>query len=155
MVRRAELLQSAIETEEEALHGREVTRDVPDDLPLALLDHSLIEQALAKLLANAGSYTPPHSPIQIAARSVRERLTISVSDCGPGFASEPGPAFAKFYRADGGKSGGLGLGLSIARGFVEAHGGKLTAENRVSGGARFIIALPVRMTERSALESNN
>ena len=61
-----------------------------------------------------------------------------MSDRGPGFAPESAERlFEKFYRGDGRKTGGLGLGLSIARGFVEAHGGKLTAENRDGGGARF------------------
>ena len=78
---------------------------------------------------------------------------ISVSDRGPGFPAESNDRiFEKFYRGDGRKAGGLGLGLSIARGFVEAHGGKLTAENRDGGGARFIINLPVRVTDANALE---
>jgi two-component system sensor histidine kinase KdpD len=63
--------------------------------------------------------------------------------------------FEKFYRGDGRKTGGLGLGLSIARGFVEAHGGKLTAENRDGGGARFTISLPVRATDANALDSDS
>ena len=61
--------------------------------------------------------------------------------------------FEKFYRGEGRKAGGLGLGLSIARGFVEAHGGTLTAENRDGGGARFILGLPVRVTDANELES--
>ena len=60
--------------------------------------------------------------------------------------------FEKFYRGNGRKTGGLGLGLSIARGFVEAHGGKLAAENRDGGGARFTMRLPVRMTNQDTLE---
>ena len=61
--------------------------------------------------------------------------------------------FEKFYRGDDRKTGGLGLGLSIARGFVEAHGGKLTAENRDGGGARFTISLPVRVTDAHAFDA--
>jgi two-component system sensor histidine kinase KdpD len=61
--------------------------------------------------------------------------------------------FEKFYRGDGRKPGGLGLGLSIARGFVEAHGGSLTAENRDGGGARFTISLPVTVADANSLES--
>ena len=107
-----------------------------------------MEQAVAKLLANAGSYTPPKLPIEVDAECNNGRLVISVSDRGPGFPAELSErVFEKFYRGNGRKAGGLGLGLAIARGFVEAHGGQLTAENRDGGGARFNITLPVRATE--------
>lgn len=147
-----ELLQSAIEVERESLNGHHVRLDVADDIPLVLLDHTLIEQAVAKLLANTGTHTPPRSPVEIDAEYKSGNLVISVSDRGPGIAMDSAERlFEKFYRADGHKTGGLGLGLSIARGFVEAHGGKLTVENRDGGGARFTIRLPVRVTEASAL----
>jgi two-component system sensor histidine kinase KdpD len=148
-----ELLQSAIEIERESIDGREIRLDVPENIPLALLDHALIEQAVAKLLANAASYTQPKLPIELDAE-YKDELVISVSDRGPGFPAESAERlFEKFYRGDGRKTGGLGLGLSIARGFVEAHGGKLTAENRDGGGARFTLHLPVRVTSENALES--
>ena len=150
-----ELLQSAIETERESIDGREIRLDVPEDIPLALVDHGLIEQAVAKLLANAASYTQPRLPIELDAE-YKDELVISISDRGPGFPIESAERlFEKFYRGDGRKTGGLGLGLSIARGFVEAHGGKLTAENRDGGGARFTIRLPVRVTSENPLESTS
>lgn len=149
-----ELLQSAMEIERESIEGRSIRLDVAANIPLALVDYTLIEQAVAKLLANAGSHTPPRLPIEIDAAYDAGQLVISVSDRGPGFSVEPMErVFEKFYRGDGRKTGGLGLGLSIARGFVEAHGGKLTAENRDGGGARFIIRLPVRVTDANALEA--
>jgi two-component system, OmpR family, sensor histidine kinase KdpD len=148
-----ELLQSAVEIERESIDGREVRLDVPENIPLALVDHTLIEQAVAKLLANAASYTQPRLPIELDADCMDE-LVISVSDRGPGFPTESTERlFEKFYRGDGRKTGGLGLGLSIARGFVEAHGGRLTAENRDGGGARFTISLPVRMANANVLEA--
>jgi two-component system sensor histidine kinase KdpD len=61
--------------------------------------------------------------------------------------------FEKFYRGDDRKTGGLGLGLSIARGLIEAHGGTLTVENRDGGGARFVIRLPVRVTNMNGMET--
>jgi two-component system sensor histidine kinase KdpD len=149
-----ELLQSAIEIEQESIDDRDVRLDVPENIPLALVDHTLIEQAVAKLLANAGSHTPSKLPIEVDAEYKNKELVISVSDRGPGLPNESiERAFEKFYRGDGRKTGGLGLGLSIARGFVEAHGGKLTAENRDGGGARFIITLPVRVTDANTLTS--
>jgi two-component system sensor histidine kinase KdpD len=151
-----ELLQSATEIERESISGRDIRLDVPENIPLALVDHTLIEQAVAKLLANAGSHTPSRLPIEIDAEYKDGQLVISVSDRGPGFPMESVErVFEKFYQGDGRKTGGLGLGLSIARGFVEAHGGKLTAENRDGGGARFIIRLPVRVTDATALEATS
>ena len=151
-----ELLQSAIESERESTGGREVRLDLPDNMPLALIDHLLMEQAVAKLLANAGSHTPSRLPIEVDAECGNGRLRISVSDRGPGFPPELAErVFEKFYRGDGRRAGGLGLGLAIARGFVEAHGGKLTAENRDGGGARFIIDIPVRVTDEKTLEANS
>lgn len=143
-----DLLQSAIEIERESINGRDVRIDVAEHIPLALVDHTLIEQAVAKLLANAASHTPSRLPIEIDAEYKNNQLLISVSDRGPGIPLDSAERiFEKFYRGDDRKAGGLGLGLSIARGFVEAHGGRLTAENRDGGGARFNITLPVRATE--------
>jgi two-component system sensor histidine kinase KdpD len=149
-----ELLQSAVDIERESINGREIRLDVPEEIPLALLDHTLIEQAVAKLLANAGSHTPPRLPIEIDAEYKNDRLLISVSDRGPGIPIDAAERlFEKFYRSNDHKTGGLGLGLSIARGLIEAHGGRLTAENRDGGGARFTITLPVHVTDMNAMEA--
>jgi len=149
-----ELLQSAVDTEHESLSGRDIRLDVPDEIPLALVDHALIEQAVAKLLANAGSHTAPNLPIEIDAEYTNENLVISVSDRGPGIPPEASERlFEKFYRGDDRRTGGLGLGLSIARGLIEAHGGTLTVENRDGGGARFVIRLPVRVTNMNGMET--
>jgi len=149
-----ELLQSAVDTENESINGRDIRLDVPEEIPLALVDHALIEQAVAKLLANAGSHTAPNLPIEIDAEYTNENLLISVSDRGPGIPSETTERlFEKFYRGDDRKTGGLGLGLSIARGLIEAHGGRLSVENRDGGGARFVIRLPVRVTNMNGMET--
>jgi len=148
-----ELLQSAVDIEGESINGRDVRLDVPEEIPLALVDHTLIEQAVAKLLANAGSHTPARLPIEIDAEYTNDHLLISVSDRGPGIPIEATERlFEKFYRGDDRKTGGLGLGLSIARGLIEAHGGRLTAENRDGGGARFTIRLPVSVTNMNGME---
>ncbi|MGI8891010.1 MAG: sensor histidine kinase [Chthoniobacterales bacterium] len=149
-----ELLESAIEIERETLAGRQVRLDVPDDVPLALLDHALIEQAVAKLIANAINHADARSPIEVDAEYRENQLAISVSDRGPGIPADTAARiFEKFYRGDGHKTGGLGLGLSIARGFVESHGGTLVTENRDGGGARFIMTLPVRVTDPDQLDA--
>ena len=129
---------------------------MPDDTHLTLVDHTLIEQAVAKLIANAASHASSRLPVEVDAEYHEDQLIVSVSDRGPGLPIELSErVFEKFYRGDNRKTGGLGLGLSIARGFVEAHGGKLTAQNRDGGGARFIIRLPVRMTDGNSLEANS
>jgi two-component system sensor histidine kinase KdpD len=151
-----ELLQSAVDIERESINGRDIRLDVPEEIPLALVDHTLIEQAVAKLLANAGSHTPARLPIEIDAEYTNDHLLISVSDRGPGIPIEATDRlFEKFYRGDNRKTGGLGLGLSIARGLIEAHGGRLTAENRDGGGARFTIRLPVRVTDMNGMEATS
>ena len=148
-----ELLQSAVEIERESINGRDIRLDVPEKIPFAFVDHTLIEQAVAKLLANAGGHTPPGLSIEIDAEYTNDHLLISVSDRGPGIPIEAAERlFEKFYRSDDHKTGGLGLGLSIARGLIEAHGGRLAAENRDGGGARFTIKLPVRVTDMKAIE---
>lgn len=150
-----DLLQSAIDIERESIGSREVRMDVAEQTPLALVDHALIEQAVTKLIANAANHTPSRSPIEIDAEYKQRQLLISVSDRGPGIPIDSaGRIFDKFYRGDDHKTGGLGLGLSIARGFVEAHGGRLMAENRDGGGARFTIRLPVRVTEAKDFDAS-
>src|SRR3954466_4508708 len=74
-----ELLQSAIDIERESINGRDIRLDVPEEIPLVLVDHTLIEQAVAKLLANAGSHTPRSVPIEIDADYTNDHLLISVS----------------------------------------------------------------------------
>jgi two-component system sensor histidine kinase KdpD len=151
-----ELLQSAIETEHDSIDGREVRLDVPENTPLILVDHLLMEQAIAKLLANAGSYTPSPLPIEIDAECRNGHFIVSVSDRGPGLPADLSDrVFEKFYRGNGRAAGGLGLGLAIARGFVEAHDGNITAEDRDGGGARFTINVPVQVTDANALDATS
>ncbi len=114
-----------------------------EDLPLFKLDAGLMEQVLYNLLHNAIQYTPYNTIIQIAASYKNQQCVISISDNGSGFPEhEIAFVFDKFYRLPHSKTGGSGLGLSIAKGFVEAHFGQLTLENNVTVGAHFTIALP-------------
>jgi K+-sensing histidine kinase KdpD len=119
---------------------------VPDDLPPVPLDYVEIDQVLSNLIENAVVHTPPGTNVWIAARADGETLRVSVSDDGPGL-SELGPrAFDAFVRAgDRAGSRGAGLGLAIARGLVEAHGGTIDAASREGGGAIITFALPLRV----------
>ncbi|MGB8166655.1 MAG: sensor histidine kinase KdpD [Chthoniobacteraceae bacterium] len=123
---------------------------VAADTPLLLVDAGLFAQALSLLLANAVQYSPAESPITLTLTSDANAATFAVLDRGPGFGpGEEVRAFEKFHRGSGHGTGGLGLGLAIARQLVEAHGGTIGAQNRDGGGARVWIRLPV--TQRPQL----
>jgi two-component system sensor histidine kinase KdpD len=121
-----------------------VTGDL-SGLPPVNIDFVLIEQALVNLLENAAKYSPPGTPIEIEGSLEGSLVKITVLDLGSGFPSEDlEKVFEKFYRAQrNGSPGGTGLGLSICRGIVEAHGGRIWAENRPGGGAVVAFTLPV------------
>jgi two-component system, OmpR family, sensor histidine kinase KdpD len=133
---------------DERLQGREVQVQLPPDLPLVPLDGLLIEEVLINLLENAVKYTPAGSPITISARADNETVTVDVADRGPGLPpGEEARIFEKFYRSVGAPpGGGVGLGLTICRGIVQAHGGRIWAENRPNGGAVFRFTLPIEGT---------
>jgi two-component system sensor histidine kinase KdpD len=120
----------------------DITLAVADDLPLVDVDHLLIGQVLANLLDNAARHSPPHTAITISAALREDGLVqLSVQDEGPGVArAERTNVFRMFNRS--GASGGTGVGLSIAKAFVEAHGQDIWVEDAPGGGARFCFTLP-------------
>lgn len=121
---------------------------IPADLPMVFIDFGLIEQVLHNLILNATQHAPQGSRIRLKVFIDNGFFTIQVMDRGNGFPeSELTSVFNKFYRGKDAKAGGSGLGLSIVKGFVEAHKGKVTAENRQNGGALFTIKLPVNISE--------
>lgn len=140
-----EVIGAALNRLEDRLAGREVVTDVPADLPLVPLDPVLVEQVLINLLENALKYTPAGSPLHVAARAEASEVVVEVADRGPGVAAEDQErVFEKFYRVKHGEGGGsVGLGLSICRGIVRAHRGRIWVEPRRGGGARFRFALPL------------
>jgi two-component system sensor histidine kinase KdpD len=131
---------------DEQLRGHPVTTAFPPDLPLVPMDEILLEQVFVNLLENAAKHTPPDTPIELGAVSRPGEVVAYVADRGPGLpAGEEELIFRKFHRGGGG-AGGIGLGLTISRGIVTAHGGRIWAENRTGGGAVFRIALPITGT---------
>ncbi len=139
-----DVVSVTLNTYRSSLHEHPVTIDMPETLPLVRLDFQLFQQALLNLLLNADIHTSPSTTIQIAVRSTDRQVELAVSDNGPGLSAESIPhLFELFYRAPHSKPGGAGIGLAIARGIVEAHGGTIVAENVPTGGARFVISLPV------------
>lgn len=138
-----DVIQTTVRGLERELAGREVSVEVVPKLPMARLDFTLMQQALSNLLLNAVMHTPPGTAISVQARAEGEDLVLSVADDGPGLPPDLLPrAFDKFVRAPNAPPGGSGLGLAIVKGFVEAQGGRITVENKLSGGAIFIIRLP-------------
>ena len=128
------------------LSGRPLLEDVAPDLPFASADPLLLEQALVNVLDNAAKYSPAGSPIAIRAKVDKGMIVVTVEDEGPGIPpAELANVFDKFHRvrkADR-KVAGTGLGLSVARGFVESFGGTLVAANRQGrSGAIFTFQIP-------------
>src|SRR5262245_9959400 len=140
-----ELVGVALIRLEERLRGRRVTVSLPTDLPLVPVDEVLIEQVFVNLLENAARYTPAASPIDVSGAVMQGTVRVDVGDRGPGLPSgEEERIFDKFHRGvQDSASGGIGLGLTIARGIVTAHGGRIWAENRPDGGALFRFTLPL------------
>ena len=129
----------------ERLADHPVEVHLPTELPLVPLDAVLLEQVFINLLENAAKYTPAGTPIEISAATGPGVVTVSVADRGPGLApGEEQRVFEKFYRGGDAPPGkGVGLGLTISRGIVMAHGGRIWAENRAGGGAVFRFTLPL------------
>lgn len=126
-----------------ARHQTQTRLEAP--VPLIRADFILLQQALGNLLVNAATYSPPGTLIEIMARAAGGELVLEVADGGPGLpADQLERVFDRFHRPPGSKPGGTGLGLTIVRGFVEAQGGRVLAQNRPEGGARFSIYLPVQ-----------
>lgn len=138
-----ELVGAAIQRLRNEIQSRKIELDIPADMPLLRLDFVLMEQAVFNLLHNAVMHTPENTPVRVAAAYQEDRLTLVISDSGPGFEQEDlERVFEKFYRPRGSKPGGVGLGLSIAQGVVQAHHGTIRVANRPEGGAEFTIQIP-------------
>jgi signal transduction histidine kinase len=107
-------------------------------------DERLLLRALENLVANGLKFTPAGGSVTIEAVSASGGAELSVADTGPGIPAEHLEAVFEKYRQleRGGKGAGFGLGLTIARQVVEAHGGRIRAESGPEGGARFVVTLP-------------
>ncbi len=161
-----ELIYGVLHRLEQQLANHTPVIQIEDSLPLYKMDYGLMEQVLHNLIYNATLYTPEHTDILIRARNKAEKvyyldpdaegrsevkteintLILTIEDQGPGF--PPGDTdriFEKFYRIESGKKGGSGLGLSIVKGFVEAHQGKISLEN-IPHGSRFTIEIPAEVS---------
>ena len=143
-----ELLQSVLEALRPRAEAKGVALSLEMDpsLPALDLDATRIAQVVGNLLENAITHTPEGGRVTVSAHIAANAVKVAVADTGPGIAPEDLPRlFDRFYRADPSRSrstGGTGLGLTIARRLVEAHGGSIEAESVVGQGSRFVIRLP-------------
>jgi two-component system sensor histidine kinase KdpD len=135
---------------------RNITVEIPDKIPLVAIDVVLVDQVLTNLLTNALCYTPPTADISIQVLAEEFRLLIRIVDTGPGIAeTEREHIFEKFYRCTPAlreNISGLGLGLSICRGIIEAHHGHIWVEANPNGGAIFAFTLPYAQLEGNPID---
>ena len=143
-----EIVGAALTRLESRLNGHRIRTNFHPDLSLVLVDGVLMEQVLINLLENALKFSPPSTAIELSATGSDHELAFEIADRGPGIPSgDEQRIFDKFYRAGSAREGGVGLGLTICRGIIEAHGGKIWAENRPGGGALFRFTLPIEKAQ--------
>src|SRR5947207_7253160 len=150
-----EVIGAALSRLDKRLVNRRVTTHVPPDLPLVAIDDVLIDQVLVNLLDNAIKYTPAGSPIRIIATAMDRAVTVEVADRGPGLPrGEEDKVFEKFYRGQQAGGRGAGLGLAICQGIVQAHGGRIWAQNLPEGGVAFLFTLPLTGTPPASVPAD-
>jgi hypothetical protein len=157
MVDIAELAGSIVEKVRIAYPDLDVATTFPDDLPQVYADPDKVEQVLTNLLENAAKYADgPDVRLDGSFNPERRELTVAVHDIGKGIpAAELPRLFNKFFRgSEGGRPSGSGLGLYIARGLVEAHGGRLAASSKLGEGSTFTFTLPTDGFERAIGEGD-
>ncbi len=125
--------------------GQKLLLEIADNLPRISVDQDRMRQVIGNLLANASRYSGPGSTVQLKIHQEGPSLRITIQDNGPGIPEEDMPhIFEQFYRGEKSRSrknGGSGIGLALARRYVEIHGGTIKAENLPGGGVRFVILI--------------
>ena len=141
----SEVCHNVLERCAAAIRRHRVSVDCDESLPVVLIDSRLIAEALSNLVENAAKYSPPGGEIILKAEMKGDDLLISVTDQGPGIVpEETNRLFEKFYRGTHPQqNGGTGMGLAIARGIIEAHGGRIWVEDSSDKGATFTFSLRV------------
>lgn len=139
-----EVLESSLRAVNSSLMHHKVSVHLEENLPLLEIDAVLMERVFCNLLENVAKYTPEGSEIEISASTADQEVSVWVEDNGPGLPNgKEEEIFKKFERGQKeNATPGVGLGLAICRAIVEAHGGSIHAENRSTGGARFVFTLP-------------
>ena len=135
-----------------AIAGKDIklTADIPADNSFSLaIDSEKLESVFFNIMSNAIKYTPRNGHISIECHNSPSELTFSISDSGKGIAKEDlDRIFERFYQADKVHPEGSGIGLAVAKAFVELHGGTLRAESEKGKGARFTVTIPITHTDQ-------
>jgi two-component system, OmpR family, sensor histidine kinase KdpD len=140
------LIDSSIADMRVPLRDRAIEIQCPEDLPPLEFDFRILKLVLTELLTNAAKYSPPGSPLVIAARCQENAVTLSVTDSGRGIEkNEQSRIFERNYRGrdEMRRTPGSGLGLALAKSMVEAHHGKISVQSHSGQGTIFSISLPV------------
>lgn len=139
------LVSGALRKTKPLTNGRNVNVSVPENLPLVSVDAELIQMVIAHLIDNALKYSPQHTPISVGARENGNHVIVYVVDQGVGISEEEqSQIFEKFYRGSKQRHlKGTGMGLSIAREIVRAHGEELSVRSKPGEGSEFSFSLPV------------
>ena len=152
-----DLIEVALAQAEPLMHHHQVKIAIPDELPIVRVDGRAVTEVIYTLLDNARKYTPAHTQITISARTARDDVVeISVEDQGPGIPRQYRErVFERFYRIADKHPGkaqpsGFGVGLAIAKGIVEAHGGRIWIEDAAQGsGTRIVFTVPLAETDET------
>ncbi|WP_326579958.1 sensor histidine kinase KdpD [Streptomyces sp. NBC_00481] len=134
-----------------------VDLDIPETLPMVAVDRGLMERSVANIVENAVKYSPAGTPVLVSASAIANRVEVRVVDRGPGVPDEAKDRiFEPFQRyGDAPRGAGVGLGLAVARGFAEAIGGTLHAEDTPGGGLTMVLSLPMAAAHRPSPESES
>ncbi len=146
----AEIVALALEEAQPLIGDRKVEVEVPGGMPAVRLDRKLVRRVLRHLIENAVKYSPPGSPLRVAARVEGGRLLVSVEDFGPGIEEFEKPLiFRKFYRGrrQRDRISGTGMGLAIVKAILDAHGGGIDVQSRPGKGAQFTFWLPIEASQ--------
>ena len=149
----SDIIGTALDRLEPHLKKNSISVNCPEDIPLVRVDYNLLVQSIYCLLSNAVFHNPVGTGITVAVMRNADQIIVHVEDNGPGIKEEDRKnLFEKFYRGGKKPESGLGLGLSISRGIVELHGGRITVEDKIPHGSRFTVFLPVAIREKNGQE---
>jgi signal transduction histidine kinase len=123
--------------------GQSIDEDISDDLPGASADPGRIQQVVSNLVGNALKFSLTGGRVMVSAECVASEIRIAITDTGPGITADQLPhVFGRFWQGQRSDRRGIGLGLAIAKGIIDAHGGRIWVESRAGEGATFYFTLP-------------
>ncbi|MBP1706523.1 MAG: two-component system sensor histidine kinase KdbD, partial [Chloroflexi bacterium] len=125
--------------------GHSILLDIPDKMPLVVVDPARLKRVFHNLVENAAKYSPEGSQIRVFARQEQGEIVVGVSDQGPGISETDQLRIFEPFQGVENKStaDGIGLGLAVCKRLVEAHGGRIWVESKLGEGATFLFTIPI------------